>query len=122
MLYEKYDAWRVSHSLALEVYRITEDWPKSELYGLTAQTRRAALSVPTNIAEGAAKLGPREFRRYLDISLGSLSELSYLLRFGHERRLLQAIEWQRLDGLRNRAGQLVWRLYRWTQRRARSSS
>jgi four helix bundle protein len=60
MPYEKYDAWKASHALALEVYRITELWPKSELYGLTAQTRRAALSVPTNIAEGAAKLGPRE--------------------------------------------------------------
>ncbi|MGZ8399314.1 MAG: four helix bundle protein [Gemmatimonadales bacterium] len=58
MPYEKYHAWRVSHSLALEVYQATEQWPRSELYGLTAQTRRAALSVPTNIAEGAAKLGP----------------------------------------------------------------
>jgi four helix bundle protein len=122
MPYEKYDAWKVSHSLALEVYQITETWPKSELYGLTAQTRRAALSVPTNIAEGVAKLGPREFRRYLDISLGSLSELSYLLRFSRDRQLLQPVEWERLDSLRNRAGQLVWRLYRWAQRRSQSSA
>jgi four helix bundle protein len=122
MRYEKYDAWRVSHTLALEVYQTTEQWPRSELYGLTAQTRRAALSVPTNIAEGAAKLGPREFRRYLDISLGSLSELSYLLRFSHDRQLLRTAEWERLDALRNRAGQLVWRLYRWAQQRARSSA
>jgi four helix bundle protein len=120
MPYEKYDAWKVSHSLALEVYQVTEQWPKSELYGLTAQTRRAALSVPTKIAEGAAKLGPREFRRYLDISLGSPSELSYLLRFSRDRELLRLGEWQRLDELRNRAGQLVWRLYRWAQQRARS--
>jgi 23S rRNA-intervening sequence protein len=61
MPYEKYEAWKSSHSLALEVYRITEQWPRSELYGLTAQTRRAALSVPTNITEGAAKLGPESF-------------------------------------------------------------
>ena len=120
MPYEKFEAWKVSHSLALEVYKVTEQWPKSELYGVTAQTRRAALSVPTNIAEGAAKLGPREFRRYLDISLGSLSELSYLRRFSHDRTLLGTAEWQRLDALRNRAGQLVWRLYRWAQQRARS--
>ena len=105
-----------SHSLALEVYRSTEQWPKSELYGLTAQTRRAALSGPANIAEGAAKLGPREFRRYLDISLGSLSELSYLLLFGRDRQLLETAEWQRLDRLRNQAGRLVWGLYRWVQR------
>jgi four helix bundle protein len=122
MPYERYDAWKVSHVLALEVYKSTEGWPKSDLYGLTAQTRRAALSVPTNIAEGAAKLGPREFRRFLDISLGSLSELSYLLRFSHDRDLLQTADWQRLDALRNRAGQLVWRLYQWAQRRARSST
>src|SRR5882724_11657890 len=109
MPYERYDAWKVSHVLALEVYKSTEGWPKSDLYGLTAQTRRAALSVPTNIAEGAAKLGPREFRRFLDISLGSLSELSYLLRFSHDRDLLQTADWQRLDALRNRAGQLGWR-------------
>jgi four helix bundle protein len=122
MPYEKYDAWRVSHSLALEVYRTTEKWPTRELYGLTAQTRRAALSVPTNIAEGAAKLGPREFRKYLDISLGSLSELSYLLFFSRERHLLQKAEWERLNALRNRAGQLVWRLYRWAQQAARSKA
>jgi four helix bundle protein len=81
-----------------------------------------SLSVPTNIAEGAAKLGPREFRRYLDISLGSLSELSYLLRFSRDRHLLRTAEWERLDALRNRAGQLVWRLYRWAQQRARTSA
>ena len=116
MPYEKYEAWKVSHSLALEVYQVTEQWPRSELYGLTAQTRRAALSVPTNIAEGAAKLGPREFRRYLDIALGSLSELSYLLLFGRDRQLLEEREWQRVDGLRNQAGRLVWGLYRWAQK------
>jgi four helix bundle protein len=119
MPYEKYDAWKVSHALALDIYRSTENWPKSELYGLTAQTRRAALSVPTNIAEGTAKFGPRELRRYLDISLGSLSELSYLLRFSRDRGLMETGEWQRLDDLRNRAGQLVWRLYKWAQQRTR---
>jgi four helix bundle protein len=63
MPYEKYDAWKASHELALAIYRSTEAWPVTERYGVTAQTRRAALSVPTNIAEGSAKLGPREFRR-----------------------------------------------------------
>src|SRR5215207_4305220 len=120
MPYEKLDAWRVSHELALETYRMTADWRKSEMYGLTAQTRRAALSVPTNIAEGVAKLGPREFRRYLDISLGSLSDLSYLLLFGRDRELLTILEWEHMDAQRNRAGQIVWRLYRSVQRRAQS--
>ncbi len=82
--YEKFDAWKVSHELALAVYHVTAKWPQSERYHLTSQTRRAALSIPTNIAEGSAKQGTREFRRYLDISLGSLSELSYLLRFAKD--------------------------------------
>ncbi|MFL5477276.1 MAG: four helix bundle protein [Gemmatimonadales bacterium] len=85
MPYEELTAWRVAHELALEIYGATENWPKNELYGLTAQTRRAALSIPTNIAEGIAKSGSREFRRYLDVSLGSSSELSYLLLFGRDR-------------------------------------
>jgi four helix bundle protein len=55
MPYEKFEAWKVTHELALEVYRITEQWPKAERYELTSQTRRAALSAPTNIADGAAK-------------------------------------------------------------------
>jgi four helix bundle protein len=118
MPYEKYEAWKSSHALALEVYRVTELWPKSDLYGLTAQIRRAALSVPANIAEGAAKLGPRELRRYLDVSLGSLSELSYLLLFGRDRHLIETAEWERLDTLRNQAGKMIWGLYRWAQRRS----
>ncbi len=81
MAYEKFDAWKAAHELALAVYQITDRWPNSERYQLTAQIRRAALSVPTNISEGAAKRGPADFRRYVDIARGSLSELTYLLRF-----------------------------------------
>lgn len=111
MPYEKFDAWKATHELALEVYRITEQWPKAERYELTTQTRRAALSVPTNIAEGSAKRGIGEFRRYLDISLGSLSELSYLLRFSRDRGILDEDKFRAVDDLRMRAGTLTWRLY-----------
>jgi four helix bundle protein len=69
------------------------------------------LSAPTNIAEGAAKRGTREFRRYLDITLGSLSELSYLLRFSRDCGILNDESFEDLDGLRNEAGILTWRLY-----------
>jgi four helix bundle protein len=120
MPYEKLLAWKVAHQLALETYTVTEKWPRNELYGLTAQTRRAALSIPTNIAEGVAKSGPREFRRYLDISLGSSSELSYLLLFGRDRGLLSLGEWEQLNSKRNRLGQLLWRLYRSIRHRAGS--
>jgi four helix bundle protein len=109
--YEKFEAWKVTHRLALQVYEVTKRWPSSERYQLTAQTRRAALSAPTNIAEGAAKRGTREFRRYLDISLGSLSELSYLLRFSKDCGILDDQTFRDLDVLRNEAGTLTWRLY-----------
>jgi four helix bundle protein len=116
MPYEKFDAWKATHQLALEVYRLTAKWPKSERYELTSQTRRAALSASTNIAEGAAKRGTREFRRYLDISLGSLSELSYLLRFGRDLGFLDEDAYQELDQLRGRAGTSTWRLYAYMAR------
>ncbi len=93
------------------MYRATETWPKSERYELTGQARRAALCAPTNIAEGAAKRGTREFRRYVDIALGSLSELSYLLRFSKDRGLLDKETFHSSEQLRNRAGTLTWRLY-----------
>ena len=109
--YERFDAWKIAHQLALEVYDVTERWPAHERYGLTSQIRRAAISAPTNIAEGSAKRGPRELRRYLDIALGSLSEVSYLLRFTRDRGILNEQDFRALDNLRNRAGQLTWRLY-----------
>src|SRR4051812_33888631 len=109
--YERFDAWKASHHLALQVYSITESWPVNERYGLTAQIRRAAISAPTNIAEGSAKRGAREFRRYLDIALGSLSEVSYLLRFTRDRGILTDADFRTLDDLRNQAGRLTWRFY-----------
>src|SRR5690606_9453235 len=78
--FERLDAWHRCHELTLAVYAATADWPRSELYGLVAQIRRAAVSAEANIAEGSAKRGRREFRRFLDISLGSLAEIACLLR------------------------------------------
>jgi four helix bundle protein len=77
--YERLLAWQECHRLVLEVYRVTQTFPRHELYGLTSQARRAAVSAAVNIVEGSAKKGPAEFRRFLDISLGSLSELAYLM-------------------------------------------
>jgi four helix bundle protein len=111
MPYERYDAWRTAHQLALEIYQITDGWPVRERYQLTAQIRRAALSVPTNIAEGAVKRGPREFRRYLDIARGSLSEVSYLLLFSRDRGMLDDGSFQHLHEIRDQAGRLIWGLY-----------
>jgi len=110
--YERLEAWRIAHRLALEVFAATDLWPKTERYELTAQTRRAALSIPTNIAEGSAKRGGREFGRFLDIALGSLAELRYLLRFSHDRHVLSSEDWETIEALRDQTGKLVYGLYR----------
>ena len=91
--HERFEAWRLAHQLALAVFSVTDGWPKSELYVLTSQVRRAALSIPANIAEGAARQGPREFARYLSIASGSLAELQYLLRFSRDRGLCSDEQW-----------------------------
>jgi four helix bundle protein len=67
--------WRESVELAILVYRVTDSFPRSETYGLTSQIRRAATSVPANIAEGAGRTGTPELLRFLSIASGSLSEL-----------------------------------------------
>src|SRR5438128_12248782 len=90
MPYERLEAWQCCHELFLETYRVTTSFPKSELYGLTSQMRRAAFSAAANIAEGSAKQGPREFRRFLDTSLGSLAEMAYAIRAVTDRGLLTA--------------------------------
>jgi hypothetical protein len=74
--YERFDAWRAAHQLALQVYRV-----------------------------------PASFRRYLDIALGSLSEVSYLLRFTRDRGILAEAEFKLLNELRNHAGRLTWRFH-----------
>jgi len=71
--------WQRGHALALEVYRVTESFPKTEQFGLTSQLRRAASSVPTNIAEGSKRRTRQEFARFLNIAEGSLAEVEYLL-------------------------------------------
>jgi four helix bundle protein len=77
--HKKLDVWKESVDLAVEIYRVTEAFPKSELYSLTSQMRRAAVSVPSNIAEGAARSTGKEFMQFLMIARGSLSELAAIL-------------------------------------------
>ena len=112
MPYESLKAWQCCHALFLEIYRVSARFPKSELYGLTAQMRRAAFSAAANLAEGSAKRGAREFRRFIDITLGSLAELSYAIRAVRDLGLGTADDVQRLDQLRQQAGRLTWGLYR----------
>jgi four helix bundle protein len=109
---QRLKAWQRCHELCVAVFRSTRSWPAEERYGLSAQARRAAHSVAANIAEGSAKKGKAEFRRYLNISLGSLSELSYTLLLAKELEILSGQEWQSLDELHQRAGGTAWLLYK----------
>jgi len=69
------DAWKLSMALATKIYELTRAFPKEELFGLTSQMRRAAISIPSNLAEGAGRNGDKEFLRFLTIAAGSASEL-----------------------------------------------
>ena len=77
--YRKLRAFELADRLAVEVYRLTESFPKSEQFGLTAQMRRAAVSVASNIVEGSARHTEADFLHFLDIAYGSCSELGYQL-------------------------------------------
>lgn len=72
-------AWQKSHEFVLNVYKYTATFPKSELYGLSSQFRRAAVSIAANIAEGFKKRGKKDKARFLNISQGSLEECRYYL-------------------------------------------
>jgi four helix bundle protein len=71
--------WQKAHALVLAVYRLTDGFPKSELYGLTSQLRRSAVSIPANIAEGFRKRGQADKLRFYNIAQGSLEETRYYL-------------------------------------------
>ncbi len=75
--YRKLDVWNRAHQLVLAVYRATASFPDQERYGLVSQIRRAAFSIPMNIAEGCGRNGDSELRRSLRIALGSAAELEY---------------------------------------------
>ena len=111
MPFERFKAWQLAHGLTLAVHEVSEDWPARERYGLVAQTRRAAVSIAANIAEGTAKRGASEFGRYLDIALGSLFELTYLLRLCLDLKYLSADQWSTLEIMRSETSKVLWGLY-----------
>ncbi|MCB9082604.1 MAG: four helix bundle protein, partial [Lewinellaceae bacterium] len=75
MNHKDLDAWKISMELVQWIYEVTRDFPNQELYGLTNQLRRSAVSIPSNIAEGAARNSDKDFLRFLYIALGSLAEV-----------------------------------------------
>ena len=82
--FEDVEIWKRAHGFVLDVYRLTEVFPKSELYGLSAQFRRAAVSIPANFAEGFRKMTRPDKLRFYGIALSSLEECRYYLRLAND--------------------------------------
>jgi four helix bundle protein len=107
--YTKIKAWQLTDELALLVYKLTKDFPKSEIWGLTSQMRRAAVSVPANIVEGSARRNRSEYLQFLYIAISSLAELSYYIRFTNQLGYLRSNGYEELwakaqEGLRTLQG------------------
>ena len=82
--FRKLKIWERAHRITLSTYRLTKNFPKDELYGLTSQMRRSSASVPTNIAEGCGRNSQAEFVYFLTLAMGSSSELDYQLILAHD--------------------------------------
>jgi len=92
------EVWLKAHQLTVEVYRITQPFPRDELYGLTGQIRRSSASIPANIAEGCGRSGDAELARFLHIAMGSASELEYHIVLAHDLGFLTTPDYEHLAG------------------------
>lgn len=90
--------WQKAHELTMQVYRVTAEFPKQEMYGLVSQMRRCAVSVGSNIAEGKGRRGDTEFGRFIQIASGSLTELEYQLLLSRDLKYLPEDEYQGING------------------------
>ena len=91
--------WQKGHDLTIAVYRATAGFPRDELYGLTSQMRRSAVSIPANVAEGCCRSGDPESARFLQIAMGSASELEYHCLLARDLELLRAEDYEHLGSL-----------------------
>src|SRR5215472_8204814 len=108
--FRKLEVWQRSQRLALSVYRATATYPDSERFGLTSQMRRAAASVPANIAEGCGRAANTEFRQFLHIAAGSANELICFVLRSQDLRLLAPKQAEVLDRTASGVKQMLTRL------------
>jgi four helix bundle protein len=92
--FKKPAVWQKGHELTLKTYSLTASFPRDEVYGLTSQIRRSAASIPANIAEGCGRGGNVELARFLQIALGSASELEYHLLLAHDLKHISTPEYE----------------------------
>jgi len=95
--FHNYKVWEKGHQFALCIYRKTKSFPKDELFGITSQIRRAATSIPFNIAEGRGRRSDTEFAHFLNIAAGSASEVEEELLLSYDLEYLDKVSYQQLN-------------------------
>lgn len=118
--HKKLNVWSDAVNLAQQIYKVTERFPSNEQFGLTSQVRRAAVSIPSNIAEGAARQTKKEFLNFLHIAKGSLSELDTQLEIASRLEYLDQARWEALDERLERIDRMLSGLVRSLRRRNNS--
>ncbi len=105
--FKEIKVWQKAHEMVLEIYKVTKDFPSAERYGLTAQLRRAAASVATNIVEGYKRRSDKDFARFLNMSDGSLEETKYHLLLAYDLKYLNKTEYERISILGDEVGRML---------------
>lgn len=95
--FKQIKAWHKGHELTLYIYEITKSFPREELFGITSQMRRAAYSIPSNIAEGCGRDSEAELARFMIISMGSASEIEYFALLAKDLTYISPAQFQDLD-------------------------
>lgn len=108
--YKNIKAYQLADSLVLDIYKATKDFPKDELYGLTSQLRRAAVSVPANIVEGSSRQHKRDYLNFLYTSQGSLAETGYLLELAGKLGYLPVEKFKKIEEVRSEASKILYGL------------
>lgn len=110
--HKKLDVWRMSMDLVTEVYKVTDKFPKEEKFSLADQIHRSAISIPSNIAEGAARNTKKEFVNFLHIAQGSLSELDTQIELATRLKYIEEQSWKELDIMMERIDKMLTGLIR----------
>jgi len=107
---EELDVFILSHSLALEIFKLTKTFPEEEKFGLISQMRRAAYSIPMNLMEGAHRLGSKEYRQFVSIARGSAGEIKYQLLLGRDLKYISEDYYSNLNQQYERISQMLTKL------------
>ena len=108
--HENLDLWKKAIEFVVAVYRVTDDFPKDEKFGLTSQLRRASVSIVANVAEGAGRRSSKEFRQFLSHSQGSASEVDTELVIAHRLSYLTSTDYESLSEDLDHIGRMITRL------------